>query len=163
MPKKSRANRTGAAASYDTQLFATAKAAKRFEENFLHKAIISQRGFLLLNSSRNKEFTEPIQARQWEVFCHPPEATCVPVVREFFTNALDRFKSKIYVRGTWVTFTKQVINECYGLPTWGDDEDYLCFLSEIDMAIVSATICKPGTVWKMFGDVYKHFPPKGFT
>ena len=64
----------------------------------------------------------------------------------------------IYVKGTWVTFTKQVINEYYGLPTLGDEEDYLRFLSEIDMAIVSATVCKPGTVWKMAGDVYKNFP-----
>ena len=80
------------------------------------------------------------------------------IVREFFANSPDRINSKIYVRGTWVTFTKQVINEYYLLPTMGDDEDYLRFLSKIDMATISSTICKPGTIWKKLGDVYKHFP-----
>ena len=79
------------------------------------------------------------------------------MVRDFFANSMDRINGKIYFRGVWVQFDKHVINEFYGLPTLGyeegDEEDYLRFLSDIDMAIVSAIVCKSGTVWKMVGDV----------
>ena len=88
------------------------------------------------------------------------EALVVPLVREFFSNSPDRTNNKIYVRGTWITFTKHVVNEYYWLPTLGDDEDYLHFLSEIDMATVSSIICKLGTVWKISGDFYRDFPCK---
>ena len=157
MHRKSKAQRTSAA-SYYVRLFASVEATKRFEEKVLHQDIIPQRGFLLPSVARCIAYTEPIKARKWETFCHPLEVSCVPLVREFFANSLDWINSEIYVRETWVTFTNQVIIEYYGLPTLGDDEDYLRFLSEIDMATVSATICKPGTILKMSMDFYKHFP-----
>ena len=120
---------------------------------------------MLPNSIRNSRYLDPIKARKWEVFCHPPDVACVPVVREFFANSPDRINGKIFVRGVLVKFGKHVINDFYGLPTLGyeegDEEGYLRLLTDIDIATVSATICKPGMVWKMAGDAYKHFPRKG--
>ena len=47
-------------------------------------------------------------------------------------------------------FDKHVINEFYGLLTLGyeegDEEDYMRLLTDIDMATVSAIVCKPSTV-----------------
>ena len=63
MPRKSKVQRTGAT-SYDQQLFASAEAAKRFEEKVVHKAIICQRGFLLPSVARCTTYTESIKARK---------------------------------------------------------------------------------------------------
>ena len=60
-----------------------------------------------------------------------------------------------------MTLSKHVINDFYGLPTLGDGEDLLGLLSEIDMATVTTTICKPSTKWKKSGDLFRHFPQKG--
>ena len=150
MLRKSKAQRT-CAASYNVRLFVLAEAAKRFEEKVVHKAIILQREFLLPSVVQCTTYIVPIKARKWETLYHPPEASCVPLVREFFANSPDRINSKIYVRGTWVTFTKQIINEYYRLPTLGDDEDYLRVLSEIDMTMVYSFVCKSRMVWKMSG------------
>ena len=105
-------------------------------------------------------YTDPIKHRKWETFFHPPEASFVPLVREFFSNSPNRINNKIYVRGNLVTFTKQAINNYFGLPTLGDNEDYVRLLSDVDMAMVYSFVCKPGIVWKMSGDVSKHFPRK---
>ena len=116
----------------------------------VHKAIIAQRGFLLPDNVRNSRYLDPIKARKWEFFCHPPNVACIPVVREFFANSPDRINGKIFVRGVWVKFDKHVINEFYKLSTLGyeegDDEGYLRLLTDIDIATVSAIVCKPGTV-----------------
>ena len=44
MPRKSKAQMTSVVASYDSQIFASVDATKRFEEKAIHKAIIPQRG-----------------------------------------------------------------------------------------------------------------------
>ena len=43
----------------------------------------------------------------------------------------------------------------------GENEEFLRLVSEIDMATITATICKPGMVYKMNGVVYQNFPHKG--
>ena len=112
MPRKAKAQRTSVATPpYNARLFASVDAAKRFEEKVANKAIIAQRGFLLPDSIRNTRYLDPIKATKWEVFCHPPDVACVPVVREFFANSPDRINGKIFVRGVWVKFEKHVIND----------------------------------------------------
>ena len=69
--------------------------------------------------------------------------------------------SKIFVRGKWIPFSKEVINEYYVFPTMGENEEFLKLFSEVDMAMVSATICKLAIIWKMIRDVYRNFPRKG--
>ena len=59
-----------------------------------------------------------------------------------------------------MTFSKEVVNEYFGLPTLGDGEGFIRVLREIDMATITTTICKPGIVWKKSGDVFRHFPRK---
>ena len=102
------------------RLFALMEAAKRYEEKVVQKAIIPQRGFLLPDNGRFRTYVKPIKARQWQTFCNPLEATILPLVREFFSNSLDRTNNKINVRGTWVTFSKHDINDYYMVyPPWG--------------------------------------------
>ena len=62
MPRKSKAQRISAA-SYDVQLFASAEADKRFEENVVHKAIIPQSGFFLPSNMWFRTYTKPIKTR----------------------------------------------------------------------------------------------------
>ena len=100
MPRKSKAQRTRATL-YDTRLFTSAKVAKR-EENVVKRGVIPQRGFLLEDNGLYNTFLDPIKARNWQKFCHPPKDSILPLVREFFSNALDRTNSKIFVRGKWV-------------------------------------------------------------
>ena len=62
------------------------------------------------------------------------------MVREFYANVPDWVDYKVFVREQWFLFNKDVINNYYGLPTTGDEEDFLRLLSEIDMATVSASV-----------------------
>ena len=65
MPRKAKAQRTIVPLPpYNTRLFASADAAKRFEDKVANKAIIAQRGFLLPDSIRNTRYLDPIKARK---------------------------------------------------------------------------------------------------
>ena len=145
MPKKTKAQKA-LASSFDRSLFISEDAAKRFEEKVVKRAIIPQRWFLIDQTPCWGNYVPHLQARKWEIFCHPIEEGCLSFVREFYANAPEQVDYKSFVRGQWVLFTKEVINSYYGLPTMGDDEDFLRLLSDIDMATVSASVCKPGTV-----------------
>ena len=160
MPKKTRAQKPSSS-SFDRSVFVSEEAAKRFEERIVKRAIIPQRYFLVDQTPCWSNYFPHIQARGWDGLCHPLEGGCLSLVREFYANVSERRDYKVFVRGQWVLFTKEVINSYYSLPTMGDEEGFLKLLSEIDMATVSASVCKPGTVWKMSGDVYKNFSRSG--
>ena len=73
------------------------------------------------------EIMNQITTRKWQKFCKPPDGSILPLVHEFYDNAAERKDYKINARGKWVSFSKQVINDFYGLETLGEAEEYINF------------------------------------
>ena len=60
-------------------------------------------------------FKELIEKSGWETLCAHRRAGYVAVVKEFYANLVGRKDNTVYVRGVWVPYGAQAINQVYGL------------------------------------------------
>ena len=56
-----------------------------------------------------------IEKRGWETLCAHRRAGYAVVVREFYSNMVGRKDNTVYVRGVWVPYGAQAINQVYGM------------------------------------------------
>ena len=56
-----------------------------------------------------------IEKRGWETLCAHRRAGYAAVVREFYSNLVGRKENTVYVRGVWVPYGAQAINQVYGM------------------------------------------------
>ena len=68
-----------------------------------------------------------IWERKWNDFCAQPLAAIVPVVREFYANALDHEHQKVFVKGIRENFSGQAINKFFKVLNIDNDE-YIAFI-----------------------------------
>ena len=60
-------------------------------------------------------FKEMIEKRGWETLCAHRRSGYTVVVREFYSNLVGRKDNTVYVRGVWVPYGAQAINQVYGM------------------------------------------------
>ena len=58
---------------------------------------------------------EMIEQRGWGNFCKHQRSGYAAVVREFYSNLVGRKDNSVYVRGVWVPYGAETINEMYGM------------------------------------------------
>ena len=90
------------------------------EKKILHKGFIGERGFKKLISP----FKELIEKRSWETICEHKPPRCATLVREFYSNIVDRKGTQCYVRGKWVSFHRDKINQLLKLGKLKDGEKF---------------------------------------
>ena len=87
--------------------FVSNEAYEVMEKKILKKGFIGDRGFKKFISP----FKEVIEKLGWKVICeHMPPRHAV-LVREFYVNMVGRKGTQCYVRGKWVSFNRDDINQ----------------------------------------------------
>ena len=82
-----------------------------FKNSLQSRRVIAERGFAIPNAY----FERVLQQKGWEKFASHPPVGIGCVVREFYTNVLHHYEHTCFVRGKWVPFGPESINNFYGL------------------------------------------------
>ena len=56
-----------------------------------------------------------IEQRGWDKFCKHKKSGYAAVVREFYSCLVGRKENSVFVRGVWVPYGAETINEMYGM------------------------------------------------
>ena len=70
-----------------------------------YRDFIEERGFNKWISS----FQEIIESKGWHLFCEPKAPGFIDVVKEFYANIVGMKDKTIYVRGKWISFSREQI------------------------------------------------------
>ena len=76
-----------------------------------YKDFIGKKGFNKLNSP----FLETIEKRGCHLFYEHKAPGFVDVVKEFYSNRLDLREKSCYVKGKWISFSREKIDETFNL------------------------------------------------
>ena len=91
--------------------FVSEEAYSIWKKHYAGKGFVGERGFSQLISP----FKELIEQRGWGKFCKHKKSGYAAVVREFYSNLVWRMENSVYVRGVWVPYGAETINEMYGM------------------------------------------------
>ena len=91
--------------------FASEEAFSIWKKHYAGKGFVGERGFSQLISP----FKELIEQRGWGKFCKHQKSGYAAVVREFYSNLVGRKENSVFVRGVWVPYGAETINEMYGM------------------------------------------------
>lgn len=117
-PKRSKPSSSG---SFDRSKFISVEAFTRYHTSLINQRPIPERG-IEIPILPYKEINDMIHDRYWCQFCHQPDATVVPVVREFYANVVEHVDGVAFVRGKRVPFHSQAINKFLRTPNIENDE-----------------------------------------
>ena len=91
--------------------FVSEEAFSNWKKNYVGKGFVGERGFGQLISP----FKELIEQRGWDKFCKHKKSGYAAVVREFYSNLVGKKENSVFVRGVWVPYEGETINEMYGM------------------------------------------------
>ena len=87
------------------------KASALMEKSLKDKGFIVERGFKKLISP----FSEMLEKRGWQSLGEHKTPGCAAWIKEFFPNTIEEERRKVYVRGKWIDFSKEMINGLFNL------------------------------------------------
>ena len=100
-------------------------------------------------------FDRIIHQRGWTEFYKQPQATILPLVREFYANAFEHQGSVAQVPGKLVKFNCTTLKWYYSLQDIKYDEHSAYVSEHVNLTEVANTICRPNTQWNMSnGEAY---------
>ena len=91
--------------------FVSEEAYSNWRKNYVGKGFVAERRF----KDPITPFKEMIEKRGWETLCAHRRVGYAVVVREFYSNLVGRKENTVYVRGVWVPYGAQAINQVYGM------------------------------------------------
>ena len=91
--------------------FVSEEAFSNWKKNYARKGFVRERGFIQLISP----FKELIEQRGWGKFCKHQKSGYAAVFREFYSNLVGRKENSVFVKGVWVPYGAETINEMYGM------------------------------------------------
>ena len=91
--------------------FVSEEAHSLWKKHYARKGFVGERGFSQLISP----FKELIEQRRWGKFCKHYKTGYATIVREFYSNLVARKENSVFVRGVWVPYGAETINEMYGM------------------------------------------------
>ena len=91
--------------------FVSEEAYSNWKKHYARKGFVAERRF----KNPIAPFKEMIEKRGWETLCAHRRAGYAVVVREFYLNLVGRKDNTVYVRGVWVPYGAQAINQVYGM------------------------------------------------
>ena len=91
--------------------FVSDEAYSNWRKHYANKGFVAERRF----KNPITPFKEMIEKRGWETLCAHRRSGYAAVVREFYSNLVGRKDNTIYVRGVWVPYGAQAINQVYGM------------------------------------------------
>ena len=91
--------------------FVSEEAHSSMRKYYANKGFVAERRF----KTPITPFKELIEKRGWGTLCAHRRAGYAAVVREFYSNLVGRKDNTVYVRGVWVPYGAQAINQVYGM------------------------------------------------
>ena len=91
--------------------FVSEEACANMQKYYADKGFVGERGF----SNHISPFKEMIEQRGCKNFCKHQRPGYAAVVREFYSNLVGRKDNSVFVRGVWVPYGANAINEVYGM------------------------------------------------
>ena len=91
--------------------FVSNSALVSWEKSLNEKDFIEKRGFNKLISP----FIKVIEKRGWQLLCEHKAPGFVAVVKEFYANMVEVRDKTVYVKGQWISFNREKINETFNL------------------------------------------------
>ena len=104
-------NGKGKIAEEEVDDFVSEEAHSNMRKYYANKGFVAERRF----KTPITPFKELIEKRGWETLCAHRRAGYAAVVREFYSNLVGRKDNTVYVRGVWVPYGAQAINQVYGM------------------------------------------------
>ena len=95
----------------DEDEFVSEEAFSIWKKHYTGKGFVEEREFSQLISP----FKELIEQRGWGKFCKHQKSGYAAVVREFYSNLVGRKENSVFLRGVWVPYGAETINEMYGM------------------------------------------------
>ena len=95
----------------EAEYFVSDEAYSNWRKHYASKGFVAERRF----KNPITPFKEMIEKRGWETLCAHRRSGCAAVVREFYSNLVGRKDNTVYVRGVWVPYGAQAINQVYGM------------------------------------------------
>ena len=107
-----RANKgKGKVTEEEVEDFVSDEAYSNWKKHYANKGFVAERRF----KNPITPFKETIEKRGWETLCTHRRSGYTAVVREFYSNLVGRKDNTVYVRGVWVPYGAQAINQVYGM------------------------------------------------
>ena len=78
------------------------------EGSLKDKGFIVERGFKKVISP----FAEMLEKRGWQSLGEHKEPAYASLVKEFFVNMVEKEEKREHVRGQWIEFNREEINNC---------------------------------------------------
>ena len=75
-------------------------------------------------------FLEMIENKGWHLLCEHKALGFVDVVKEFYSNMVGLREKTCYVRGKWISLSREKINETFNLEKWKDGSKFKKLLKE---------------------------------
>ena len=82
-----------------------------WKEKLKYKDFIGKRGFSKLISP----FLETIKKRGWHLFYEHKAPGFMDVIKEFYSNMLGLREKTCYIRGKWISFSREKIDETFNI------------------------------------------------
>ena len=82
-----------------------------WRDKLQHKDFIGEKGFI----KKISPFQELIKSKGWHLFCEHKAPGFVDVVKEFYANMVGTKDKAVYVRGRWISFNREQINQTFNL------------------------------------------------
>ena len=93
-----------------------------WRDKLQHRDFIGERDF----NKWISPFQKLIESKRWHLFYEYKALGFVDVVKEFYANMVGTKDMAVYVRGRWVCFNKEQINQTFNLKERKDDlKDWL--------------------------------------
>ena len=97
-----------------------------WKEKLQYIVFIGERGFNKLISP----FLETIEKKGWHMFCEHKAPGFVDVVKEFNSKMVGLKEKTCYVKGKWISFSREKINETFNLKELKDGSKFKKLLKE---------------------------------
>ena len=96
------------------------------EKSLKDRGFITEKGFKKLISPS----VEIFQKIEWQALGEHKEPRCAALVKEFFSNMVEKEGKRVYVRGHWIYFSKKRINILSNLKVQNDGSKFKKLLKE---------------------------------
>ena len=97
-----------------------------WRDKLQHRDFIGERGF----SKWISPFQELIESKGWHIFYEHKAPGLVNVVKEFYANMVGTKDKEVYVRGRWVSFSREQINQTFNLKERKDGSKFKRLVEE---------------------------------
>ena len=144
--KRQRSGSTSHAApppSNDLHRFISREAERVYHESLFNQSFVPERGF----PTSNAFFNYTIKNHDWHTLCATPIPVVAPVVREFYSNLPFKVGTTVFVRGKWVDFSAQTINQIYRLQD-DDSGEYRALFMDTNYESLMEELTQGQGQWK---------------